>query len=73
VGNLTVKYLASSKDGKLWLSINSQVYCYHLDAAHIPWVKRMLGNCGQQPGRVLNFVKRQAFHYTKEASIIDVS
>jgi hypothetical protein len=69
---LEVKYLASSKDGKLWISINLQVYCYHLDAAHIPWIKRRL-MAGQKPGETLNFVKTRAFHYTKEASIIDVS
>lgn len=65
MGNLTVKYLASSKDGKLYLSINGNVYCYHLDAALIPWVKRRL-MAGQKLGATLNFVKTRAFHYTKE-------
>jgi hypothetical protein len=65
VGDLSVKYLASSKDGRLWISINLQVYCYYLDAALIPWVKRKLV-LGREPGKVLGYVKKRAFHYTKE-------
>jgi hypothetical protein len=65
VKGLEVKYLASDSSGKLWISINLQVYCYFLDAAHIPWIKRRL-MAGQKPGETLNFVKTRAFHYTKE-------
>lgn len=72
MADLVVKYLASTKDGKLWLSINSNVYCYHLDSAYFPWIKRRL-LLNRDPGQVLNFVKKRAFHYSKEVSIIDAS
>lgn len=60
---LEVIYLSSSKDGKLCLVVNGVTYSYTLDAAHLPWIKRMLT---KSPGKALAMVKRLASHYSKE-------
>ena len=58
-GKFVVKYLASSKDGGLWISIRGHKYRYQIDAAHHPWIKRMLLR-QKNPGKVLAFIKTNA-------------
>jgi len=65
-----VAFLASADDGRLWLDVDGEEICYHVDYIHHSHVKKLLDN--RAPGsEVLEFLRTRVYFATKNGEAWD--